>query len=93
MVFTATNSAPSGRGTTSCSRLRQSIFTAAWSLPKTEMNWSMMPQGIPTNWFSALRHSLANSSGSIGRPSSSARAVETSMAAEELSPEPTGTVL
>ena len=93
MVFTAMKVMPSGSVTSRCPRLRQSISTAECARPKTEMYWSMMPQGMPTKLRSARWQSLASSSGSNSRPRSSARADATSSAADELSPEPSGTVL
>src|ERR1039458_6371096 len=66
---------------------------AARSSPNTEMYWSMMPQGMPTKLRSALWQRRANSSGAMRRPASMASAEETSSAAEELRPDPSGTVL
>src|ERR1017187_6968840 len=57
------------------------------------MYWSMMPHGMPTKLRSARWQSLASSNRSNSRPASSASAEETSSAAEELRPEPSGTVL
>ena len=69
---------------------RQSKNSArpAWAQQVT--NWSMMPTRAPTNSFSALRHNLASSTRSVTSPelSSSAKAVATSIAADELSPAP-----
>ena len=53
----------------------------------------MMPHGMPTKLRSARWQSLASSNWSNSRPASSASAEETSSAADELSPEPSGTVL
>ena len=57
------------------------------------MYWSMMPHGMPTNSRSAVWHSIASFRGSSARPLRNASAEETSSAAEELRPEPSGTVL
>jgi len=53
----------------------------------------MIPHGIPTNPTSARWHNFASSSGSSRRPFKNASADDTSSAADELSPEPSGTVL
>ena len=61
--------------------------------PKTATYWSMMPPGTPTKARSARWQSCASCSGSMARPPSIARATETSSAADELRPDPVGTVL
>ena len=53
----------------------------------------MMPHGMPTNCTSARWHNFASSSGCNSRPFKNASAEETSSAADELSPAPSGTVL
>jgi hypothetical protein len=60
----------------------------------TEINWSMMPQGIPANSCSAFWQSSAFLTGSIWLPVavSSSVAVQTSNAALLDKPPPSGTV-
>ena len=93
IVFTATISIPWGNSTASLSRLRQSMRSAAFFRPMTETYWSMMPTGNPTKRTSAPWQSCANRTASIFCPASSANADDTSSAADELRPEPSGTVL
>ena len=57
------------------------------------MNWSMIPQFMPTNSFSARWQRRANTGPSSCQSDSAwkSTAVATSMAADELSPAPRGT--
>ena len=74
--------------------LRQSRNTAQSGSPSSDADWSMMPVGAPTASFSASCPTFASVSRS--RPSShrsfSASATAHSIAAEDDSPAPTGTL-
>ena len=66
----------------------------AWpSFPMTEMNWSMIPQGIPANWCSAFWQANALSFWGLVFPSKASKKVyvATSKEAELDTPPPRGT--
>jgi hypothetical protein len=85
--------AEGSNGTWDVSSDRQSSSSARPARHSSEADWSMMPEGTPTNSFSARRASAASSPRGTSTEASdvSASAVAHSSAAEEDSPAPAGT--
>lgn len=93
LLQTSRITSEAGKGTGVGVLCRQSM-SRRWSfLPMQEMNWSMMPQGVWANSISARWQRSAFVIGSMCSPNSTSRNVakETSSAAEELTPAPSGT--
>ncbi len=67
--------------------------SAAWGAPRLDAIWSITPTGAPTNSTSARCPSSASRTSSSSHPnaSRSARSIETSSAALDDSPLPSGT--
>src|SRR3989442_759720 len=89
-----TSSAPAGKATLRCSRLRVSIRSALPPTPRLAAIWSITPTRTPTNSFSARWPRSASSTSSSGRRKAarSARSTATSSAALEARPAPIGTL-
>jgi hypothetical protein len=85
--------AAGSNGTWDRSSERQSSSSAWPAWLSSDADWSMMPDGTPTNSFSARRAIAASSPRGTGVPASSVRAsaVAHSSAAEEDRPAPAGT--
>mmetsp|Transcript_91696 Transcript_91696/g.259683 ORF Transcript_91696/g.259683 Transcript_91696/m.259683 type:complete len:255 (-) Transcript_91696:304-1068(-) len=94
-VFASTKQAPR-KGTYSKPRVRQSRKTSDPARPMPELNWSRMPQPMPTKLFSAALAALISARSSslptlLGKSRASSLAVDISTAAELETPAPGGT--